>query len=45
MKITIELESFAVRAVMALSLVAWCTWNGQPEVVSTVVALIAALKP
>lgn len=44
MKITIELESFAVKALMVLSLAAWCAWNGQPEAAATVTALITALK-
>lgn len=44
MKITIELESFAVKALVALTLAAWCAWNGQLEVAASVAALITALK-
>jgi hypothetical protein len=44
MKITIELESFAVKALVVLPLAAWCAWKGQPEVIATVAAVITALK-
>lgn len=44
MKITIELESFAVKALLALSIALWCSWEGQLEVAATAAALIAALK-
>jgi len=44
MKITIELEKFAVKALLALSVSVWCAWDGQPDVASTVTALIAAMR-
>lgn len=44
MKITIELEGFAVKALVTLSLAAWCAWKGQPEAVQAMADLIAALK-
>jgi hypothetical protein len=44
MKITIELESFAVKALLALSLAVWCAWEGQHELAATGAVLIAALK-
>lgn len=45
MKITIELETFAVKALMALSVAVWCAWNSQLEVAATVAALIASMRP
>lgn len=44
MKITIELESFAVKALLALSVAVWCAWDGQPEVAATVAALVASIR-
>lgn len=44
MKITIELEGFAVKVLVTLSIAAWCTWKGQPEAVQAIAGLIAALK-
>jgi len=44
MKITIELENFAVKALLTLSLAVWCVWEGQPELAATAAGLIAALK-
>nr|WP_181407154.1 hypothetical protein [Pseudomonas putida] len=45
MKITIELETFAVRALLALSVAVWCAWDGQLEVAATAAALIASVRP
>lgn len=44
MKITIELDGFALKALLALSLAAWCALEGQPMVVGAVMALAAVLK-
>jgi len=44
MKITIELEGFAVKCLLALGLAAWCALKGQPEVAATAAALVAAFS-
>jgi hypothetical protein len=44
MKITIELEGFALKALLALSLVAWLGLEGQPMVAGGVMALAAVWK-
>lgn len=41
MKITIELEGFVLKAVLALAIAAWCGWEGQPVVAGAMVALAA----
>jgi len=45
MKITIELESFAVKVFVVLPFAVWCALKGQPDLIAAVAALIAALKP
>lgn len=45
MKITIELEAFAVKVLGVLSLAAWCAWGDQADVAMTVYAFVSALKP
>lgn len=44
MKITIELESFAIKALLTLLLAAWCAWGGGSDVALTMAALTAMLK-
>lgn len=44
MKITIELEGFALKALLALSLAAWCGLEGQPMVTGAVMALAVVWK-
>lgn len=45
MRISIELESFAVKAFVVLPFAIWCVLKGQPDLIAAVAALIAALKP
>jgi len=41
MKITIELDGVELKALLALSLAAWCVLEGQPMVAGAVMALAA----
>lgn len=44
MKITIELEGVSLKALLALSLAAWCGLEGQPMVAGAVMVLAAVWK-
>lgn len=43
-KISIELDGFALRVLVVVSLSAWAAWGGGSEVVSGVVSLYLILK-
>lgn len=44
MKITIELDGVELKALLALSLAAWCALEGQPMMAGAVMALAAVWK-
>lgn len=44
MKITIELDGLALKALLALSLAVWCGLEDQPMLAGAVIAVTAAWK-